>query len=58
MNETQNRMLINLIIVTDEHNLLQEKDQSDKDYYKTKEDAYQSLMRFITLKGTYKWNNQ
>ena len=58
MNKQQKSMLLNLIIVTDEHNLLQEKDQSDKDYYKTKEDAYQSLMRFITLKGTYKWNNQ
>ena len=56
MNKQQKSMLLNLIIVTDKYNLLQEKDQSDKDYDKTKEDAYQSLMRFITLKGTYKWN--
>ena len=58
MNKQQKSMLLNLIIVTDKYNLLQEKDQSDKDYDKTKEDAYQSLMRFITLKGTYKWNKQ
>ena len=56
MNKQQKSMLLNLIIVTDKYNLLQDKDQSDKDYDKTKEDAYQSLMRFITLKGTYKWN--
>ena len=58
MNKQQKSMLLNLIIVTDKYNLLQDKDQSDKDYDKTKEDAYQSLMRFITLKGTYKWNKQ
>ena len=54
MNKQQESMLLNLIIVTDKYNLLQEKDQSDKDYDKTKEDAYHSLTRFITLKGIYK----
>ena len=54
MNKQQKSMLLNLIIVTDKYNLLQQKDQSDKDYDKTKEDSYQSLMRFITLKGVYK----
>ena len=51
MNETQNRMLINLMILTDEHNLLQEEDQSDKDYKDIKKNAYHSLMRFIMTKG-------
>ena len=51
MNETQNRMLINLMILTDEHNLLQEEDQSKKDYEEDKKDAYRSLMRFIMTKG-------
>lgn len=32
MNAEQKRMLINLIVITDEYDLLQEKDQSDKDY--------------------------
>ena len=54
MNDEQKRMLINLMIVTDEHNLLQEKDQTKKDYEEDKKNAYHSLARFITLKGTYK----
>lgn len=51
MNAEQKRMLINLIVITDKHNLLQEKDQDDKDYDKIKEDAYHSLTRFIMTKG-------
>ena len=36
MNDEQKSMLINLMIVTDEHNLLQEKDQAKKDYEEDK----------------------
>ena len=50
MNAEQKIMLINLMIITDEHNLLQEKDQSKKDYEKDKKDAYHSLMSFIDYK--------
>ena len=51
MNAEQKRMLINLIVITDEYDLLQEKDQSDKDYKDIKKKAYQSLTRFIMTKG-------
>ena len=51
MNTEQKRMLINLIVITDEYNLLQEKDQSDKDYKDIKKKAYHSLTRFIMTKG-------
>ena len=54
MNDEQKRMLINLMIVTDEHNLLQEKDQTKKDYEEDKKNAYHSLARFITIKGKQK----
>ena len=51
MNAEQKRMLINLMVITDEYDLLQEKDQSKKDYEEDKKDAYNSLMRFIVTKG-------
>ena len=51
MNAEQKIMLINLMIITDEHNLLQEKDQSKKNYEEDKKEAYHSLMRFIITKG-------
>ena len=51
MNKEQKSMLLNLIILTDKYNLLQEKDQSKKDYEEDKKDAYRSLMRFIIAKG-------
>ena len=51
MNAEQKRMLINLMVITDEYDLLQEKDQSDKDYKDIKKKAYHSLMRFIMTKG-------
>ena len=51
MNAEQKRMLINLIVITDEYDLLQEKDQSDKDYKDIKKKAYHSLTRFIMRKG-------
>tara|TARA_R110002020_G_scaffold346389_1_gene560261 strand:+ start:312 stop:488 length:177 start_codon:yes stop_codon:yes gene_type:complete len=56
MNDEQKSMLINLMMVTDEHNLLQEKDQTKKDYEEDKKNAYHSLARFITIKG--KTNNE
>ena len=51
MNDEQRAMLLNVMSITDEHNLLQEKDQSKKDYEEDKKDAYHSLMRFIMTKG-------
>ncbi len=51
MNDEQRAMLLNVMIITDEYNLLQEKDQSKKDYEEDKKDAYHSLMRFIVTKG-------
>jgi hypothetical protein len=54
MNDEQRAMLLNLMILTDEHNLLQETDQSKKDYEEDKKDAYHSLMRFIVTKGECK----
>jgi hypothetical protein len=51
MNDEQKRMLINLMILTDKHNLLKDTDQSIKDYEKTKEKAYYELMGFIAENG-------
>ena len=50
MNKEQKRMLIQLMILTDKHNLLKDNDQNIKDYEKDKENAY-SLMSFIAEKG-------
>ena len=51
MNEEQKRMLIQLMILTDEHNLLKGIDQNVKDYEKDKKNAYNLLMSFIVEKG-------
>ena len=51
MNKEQKRMLIQLMILTDKHNLLKDNDQNVKDYEKDKENAYYSLMSFIAEKG-------
>tara|TARA_R110002020_G_scaffold26234_1_gene84818 strand:- start:290 stop:451 length:162 start_codon:yes stop_codon:yes gene_type:complete len=51
MNKEQKRMLIQLMILTDKHNLLKDNDQNVKDYEKDKENAYYSLMSFIEEKG-------
>jgi len=51
MNDEQKRMLIQLMILTDKHNLLKDNDQNIKDYEKDKKKAYYSLMSFIAEKG-------
>ena len=51
MNREQKRMLINLMILTDEYDLLKQEEQSNKDYKEAKKNAYYKLTRFIATKG-------
>ena len=51
MNKEQKRLLIQLMILTDKHNLLKDNDQNIEDYEKDKKIAFSSLMRFIAEKG-------
>ncbi len=51
MNDEQRAMLLNVMIITDEYNLLQEKDQSKKDYEEDKKDADQRGSRWRVTKG-------
>jgi hypothetical protein len=51
MKERTKRALIDLMIITDEHNLLRDVDETPKDYKDTKKQAYYELMAFIKEYG-------